>query len=309
MAALTPVGLFAPAHYLSSAQTPSLQLQPSESVSCMINQPQVTFMPAYHPPVTLPSITQSSNTSQTMCLMTTPNRSYNAPVTLPSITQSSNQCQITSLMTTPNRSYNAPVTLPLITQSSNQCQITSLMTTPNRSYNVPVTLPSITQLSNQSQTTCYPFQPTPCYLPSVCYQTSVLNTLCQPVQMSTSSIHSQSWLYNEMFPQCVPLFSLSLPLFLVASSTPTSLNSEELPSSLAVHHIAELYCKNSMVNLRPDQKLLVLSKLFCEVMQDEHNVNLSSDLLKLAAAGMVHLKDCNRSNVIFISTGSWINEG
>ena len=98
-----------------------------------------------------------------------------------------------------------------------------------------------------------------------------MNTLSQQlVQMSTSTIHSQSWLYNKMFPQCIPLFSLSHPLYSVGSSTPTSLNSEELPSSLAVHHIAELCCKNSMVNLTRKQKLLMLSKLFCEVMQDQY---------------------------------------
>ena len=43
MAALTPVNLFAPIHFLSLAQTPSLQVQPSESVSCIINQPQLTL--------------------------------------------------------------------------------------------------------------------------------------------------------------------------------------------------------------------------------------------------------------------------
>jgi len=35
-------------------------------------------------------------------------------------------------------------------------------------------------------------------------------------------------------------------------------------------------------------------------MQEKYNIKVSSDFLKLAAAAMVHLQDCNRANIIYL---------
>ena len=45
--------------------------------------------------------------------------------------------------------------------------------------------------------------------------------------------------------------TLVFPIPVTIFGTFPSLNSEELPLSLTVHHTAEVYCENSMANLTP----------------------------------------------------------
>jgi len=62
--------------------------------------------------------------------------------------------------------------------------------------------------------------------------------------------------------------------------------------------VIESSCKKSLINLSPVQQLLVLSNLFCELLSNEYSVKVPSDFSKVAAEGMKHLHNCNRSNVI-----------
>jgi len=63
------------------------------------------------------------------------------------------------------------------------------------------------------------------------------------------------------------------------------------------HHISSQKCLwNESLPLA--ENFLILSQLFSEIMQEKYNIKVPSDFLKLAAAAMVHLQDCNRTNII-----------
>jgi len=62
----------------------------------------------------------------------------------------------------------------------------------------------------------------------------------------------------------------------------------------------ELSCKKNLLNLPPVQQPLVLSNLLCELLSNEYSAQVPSDFLKVAAEGMKHLHNCNRSNVIYL---------
>ncbi len=56
------------------------------------------------------------------------------------------------------------------------------------------------------------------------------------------------------------------------------------------------YCTDIFTSLNPNQQLEVLSQLFSQVS----NIPVQSDFLELANNAMCHLKDNNRSNIIYL---------
>ena len=99
---------------------------------------------------------------------------------------------------------------------------------------------------------------------------------------------------SQILPQCIPPLLLPPSLFSTSVNPSTSIQVASSPP------VIELSCKKSLINLPSVQQLLVLSNLFCELLSNEYSVKVPSDFLKVAAEGMKHLDNCNRSNVIYL---------
>jgi len=89
----------------------------------------------------------------------------------------------------------------------------------------------------------------------------------------------------------------SLPVSVRLPVTLPSLGCQSSGQSVTASNV---YSQKHLWNesLPLEENFLILSQLFSEIMQEKYAIKMSSDFLKIAAAAMVHLQDCNRANII-----------
>ena len=276
MVCLMPADLFTPVHS-SSEQPPSLLVQPTVSVSCSVNQSRVTFTPTDCPPPILPLISQSPSQPQLTCIMTTPHRPLTCFTTTPhhppTCVRTTAHHPPTCVVTTPHRPLSCVVTTP-------HRPLSCVVTTPHRPLSCVVT------------TAHHP----PICVTTMPHHLSV--TLPQVIPSSITALFGQSQVPCLLPTHSQPV-STYLPITLPPLGYQTSVSVMDVshqPSPVSTSNVQHLW--NETLPL--EQKFTVLSQLFCKAMQEKHNIKVPSDFLELAAAGMVHLLDCNRANVIYL---------
>jgi len=62
----------------------------------------------------------------------------------------------------------------------------------------------------------------------------------------------------------------------------------------------QAHCSNALAGLTVVQQFEALSKLYSSLLQKNNDCVVPEDFLQLASKGMIHLQQCNRSNVIYL---------
>ena len=144
---------------------------------------------------------------------------------------------------------------------------------------------SLPAISNSSMNRCSIANPPVCSLPAI--SNSSMNRSCSITNPPTNSLRLTT---NPL----IPLHSLMPAISnLLTNNVPV-----EEASCMDLQSF-ELHCSQFLSKLAFDDQLSFLSKMYSAVCKSAGFVEIPIDFLKLAADGMKHLRDCDRTNVIY----------